>query len=133
VNRQLVWGWSALAALGGLVACSHEPAAPTPGILNVALSTPNSDDGAVLFTVSGGPVDTLESTGFAVYSARVDPGTLRVIVIGNLASGPIVRIRIPDDGQSSGYTAALDQVSVRATHAQRDPAAYTLSLEAPAQ
>ena len=33
-----------------------EPAGPVPGVLKIALATPNADDGALLFTVSGGSV-----------------------------------------------------------------------------
>ena len=119
--------------LGGMVACSQEPVAPTPGSLNIALATPNSDDGAVLLTITGGPVDSVESAGFPVYSARVDPNTLRIIVIGSLAPGTIARIRIADDRQSSRYSAAVNQVAIRTTHAQRDPAGYSLTLEPPAR
>ena len=35
-----------------------EPAGPVPGVLKIALATPNADDGALLFTVSGGRVST---------------------------------------------------------------------------
>jgi hypothetical protein len=133
VNRRLILSLMGVLTLGGVVACAHEPEAPTPGSLNLALATPNSDDGAVLLTITGGPVDSVESAGFALYSARVDPNTLRIIVIGSLAPGTIARIRIADDRQSSRYSAAINQVAIRTSHAQRDPAGYSLTLEPPAQ
>jgi hypothetical protein len=119
----------ALAAIGlaALTSCS-EPSDPTEGTLIVTLATPNTDDGAVLFTVSGGPVDTVEAVGSPVYSARVDANTVRVIVTGALGSGPVARIRIPDHRQNSVYTATVSQVAARATYLQRDPAAYSLTL-----
>jgi hypothetical protein len=131
MSRHLAWGSVVLIGLIGSVACSHEPEGPTPGTLNLMLGTPNNDDGAVLLTITGGRVDSVESTGFSVYSARVDPNTLRIIVIGNLGSGTIARLRIADDRQLSRYSAAIAQVAARATYAQRDPAGYSVSLESP--
>jgi hypothetical protein len=133
MSRPAVWGLVTLIGLIGSAACSDQPEEPTAGTLNVALTTPNSDDGAVLLTVTGGLVDSVESAGFVVYSAQVDPTTIRIIVIGNLAAGTIARIRIADDRQLSRYTAAINQVATRATYAQRDPAGYSLSLEPPDQ
>jgi hypothetical protein len=94
----------------------------------VTLTTPNSDDGAVLFTLSGGPVDSVEAVGHSVYSARIDANTLRVIVTGTLGPGPVARIRIPDQQQVSGYGAMVNQVAARTTYQQRDPGGYSLTL-----
>jgi hypothetical protein len=128
VNRRPVWTLLGFLTLG-LVACADEPAGPTPGTLDVALATPNGDDGAVLLTITGGPVDSVEAADFPVYSARVDPNTLRVIVIGHLASGTIARIHVADNRQTSRYSAVINQVAVRTTHAQRDPSGYSVSLD----
>jgi hypothetical protein len=117
-----------LLLLGSVAGCSHEPNGPTAGTLNVSLSSPNGDDGAVLFTVSGGPVDSVAAGGHQVYSARLDPNTLRVVVIGDLASGDLATIYIADTRLASGYTATVNQVAARATYAQRDAASYSLSL-----
>lgn len=114
--------------LGILGGCSPEPAAPTVSTLNVNFVTPSSDDGAVLFTISGGPVESVAAAGYSVYSARIDPNTLRVIVTGDLGSGIIARIRVADDGQLSRYSATINQVAARGSYTQQDPAPYTLSL-----
>jgi hypothetical protein len=117
-----------LAGLCSLGACSHDDSGPTAGILNVNLSTPNTDDGALLFTVSGGPVDSVAAPDLRLYSARLDPTTLRVIVMGNLGSGGVARIYIADSRLASNYSATVNQVAARGSYTQRDPAAYTLSL-----
>jgi hypothetical protein len=120
-----------LGAAVGLVllpSCSSEPDGPTAGILTVTLTTPNSDDGAMLFTLSGGPVDSVEAVGYSVYSARIDGNTLRVIVTGTLGPGPVARIRIPDQRQISGYLAIVNQVAAHTTYQQRDPSGYQLAL-----
>jgi hypothetical protein len=118
------------ALLGVLVlgGCSHEPEGATAGTLSVSLATPNSDDGAVLFTLSGGPVDSVEAVEYSIYSARIDPNTLRIIVTGNLVSGTIARIRIADDREASRYSVTINQVATRSSYAQRDPGSYSLSL-----
>jgi hypothetical protein len=119
---------AAAAALSLLSSCSSEPPGPIEGTLNLTLGTPNPDDGAVLFTVSGGPVDSVEASGFAVYSARVDANTLRVIVAGELGSGRLARIHIPDSREIGRYSAAMVQVAARVSYQQRSPEGYVLTL-----
>ncbi len=114
-------------SLGLLASCS-ERADPTGGTLNVTLASPNSDDGAVLFTLSGGPVDSVEAVGYSVYSARIGDNAVRVVVTGALAAGPVARIRIPDHRQSSGYSAVVNQVAARTTYQQRDSSHYSLTV-----
>jgi hypothetical protein len=101
---------------------------PIAATLEVNFSSLADDDGAVLFTISGGPVDSVDASGYRLYLARIDSNTLRVIVAGDLGSGIIARIHIADDRRLSQYSATLDQVAARVSYAQRDPAAYSLGL-----
>lgn len=101
---------------------------PTGGALTMTLASPNDDDGAMLLTLSGGPIDSVETTGYKLYSASSRPGSLSLIVTGNLVSGPIARIHIPDTRQASRYIVSIDQVAARAAYTQRDPASYSVSL-----
>jgi len=94
----------------------------------VRLSGPNTDDGAVLLTISGGPVDSVEAVGYTVYTARAGAETLRLIVTGDLGPGPIARIHVPDGRHVSRYSVSIGQVAARVTYAQRDPAPYSASL-----
>jgi len=107
--------------------CSNSTG-PVAGILNVSLSSPHPDDGAVLLSISGGRVDSVESIGYQIYSARPAPETLKLIITGNLAGGPIARIHISDLRQASRYDVSLDQVAARVTYAQHDPAEHAISL-----
>jgi hypothetical protein len=97
------------------------------GILNVTLSSIHNDDGAVLFTISGGPVESIEAVSGTVHRAQVDANTTRVVITGNLGSGPIARVRIADLGQSSSYTVAMSQVAA-SSYEPRDLADYSISL-----
>jgi hypothetical protein len=120
-----------LSGIGLVTGCSGEPAGPVAATLEIGLSTPFQDDGAVLFTIAGGPVDSLEAPGYSVYSSRPDPTTLQVIITGDLTSGMIARIHIPDERMASRYLATLNQAAARASYAQRDPASYALAVGLP--
>jgi hypothetical protein len=111
-----------------LSGCSSAPAGPTAATVDLTFTTAAEDDGAVLFTLSGGPVDSVEAAGYAVYSARLDPNTLRVIVAGDLTSGVVARIHIPDDQQLPRYAVTINQVAARASYEQRQPESYSLAL-----
>jgi hypothetical protein len=101
---------------------------PTSGILNVKLNSLRGDDGAVLFTITGGPVESVEAVSGIVHSAQIDANTLRVVITGNLSPGAIARVRVADLTQASRYSAAVNQVASRSTYVQRDPGQYSITL-----
>ncbi len=109
-----------------LAGCSNSTG-PTAGILNVTVTSPHQDDGGIMLSVYGGPVDSVEAVGHAIHSARA-ADSVKMIVNGNLGSGVIARVHIPDSRQASRYTAQIKQVAARQTYAQRDPSGYTVSL-----
>jgi hypothetical protein len=111
-----------------LGSCSKEPSAPTAAALDLQLTTPAGDDGAVLLTISGGPVDSVEAPGLVLHVNRRALNATRVIVLGDIGPGRLARIHIPDGRQSSRYSVLINQVAARHSYAQRDPAAYTLNL-----
>ena len=121
-SRPQLW-LGVILLLGG---CSNSTG-PTAGILNLTLASPHADDGGIMLSVYGGPVDSVEAVGYAIHSARA-ADSVKMIVIGNFGSGVIARIHIPDSRQASRYTAQVKQVAARRTYAQRDPAGYTVSL-----
>jgi hypothetical protein len=111
-----------------LASCSSGGTGPASGNLNVTIGSLQGDEGAVLFTITGGPVESVQAVNGAVYTAQIDPNTLRVVVIGNLSAGTIARVRIADLSQAAEYSAAITQVAVRSTYAPRDPALYPVTL-----
>jgi hypothetical protein len=121
--------WGVLLGLGllGLGGCSSE-AGPASTTLGLSLSSPAQDDGAVLLTITGGPVDSIEATGYRIYSTSPGLNTYRVIIAGQLASGPIARVHIPDERRSADYAAMVEQVAARESYRQQDPAGYGLSF-----
>jgi hypothetical protein len=120
-----------LAGLGGiawLVGCSSDHSGPVAAVLDAALVSPAQDDGAVLFTVTGGPVDSVEAPGYRLYTTRGAGDTLRVILAGELRPGSIARIHIPDEQRIPQYAAKIEQVAARSTYLQRNAGEYSLTL-----
>ena len=128
MNRPAVKTTLLVAALGLFCACSSEPAAPVAAILEVNFATSATDDGAVLFTVAGGAVDSVEAPGYRLYTAQASPTSTRVVVAGDLRAGTIARIHIADSRKLSQYSATIDQVAARGTYLQRDPVSYSLMV-----
>lgn len=111
-----------------LLSCSSGSTGPTSGVLNVKLSSLHGDEGAVLLTIKGGPVESVEAVSGIVHSAQLDANTLRVVVTGNLTSETIARVRIADATQASRYVAVINQVATRSTYALRDPGLYVITI-----
>jgi hypothetical protein len=101
---------------------------PVPGTLNVSLSSPNTDDGAVLFTVSGGPIDSVLPQSYTTFSTRVDANTRRVIVAGDVVDGILVRIHVPDVSKVGDYHVTIGQVAARTTHALQSVGSYSITV-----
>jgi hypothetical protein len=116
-------------ALGGLAGCSPEAPGPAAATLSLSLASPAQDDGAVLLTISGGPVDSIDAPEYRLYSTLVDANTYRVIIAGQLSSGQIARVHIPDERRSAEYAAVIEQVAARGTYRQQDLAGYQLSFD----
>lgn len=124
----MTWRMAALGALSGFIlsGCSNNTD-PVAGALNVNISSPHLDDGAFMLSVYGGPVDSVESVGFTIYSLRT-ADSVKFIVTGSLGSGRVARIHIPDGRQASRYAAKISQVAARVSYAPRDPAGYSAAL-----
>lgn len=99
-----------------------------PGFVNVTLSTPNSNDGALLLTLSGGAIDSLTASSGSIFFAATGTNTFRVMVAGTIANGPIVRFWMPDRRNITSYTATLEQAAARSTYDQQDLSGYSLSI-----
>ena len=111
-----------------LIGCSNSTG-PTAGSLDMTFSAQQANEGAVLLVISGGPVDSVESLGYPIYSARLGGDTLKLIVTGQLSSGTLARIHIPDSRRASTYNARVAQVATRGTYALKDLAGYAVTLE----
>ena len=102
---------------------------PEPGFVNVSLSAPDVDDGAILFQLSGAAIDSIASPGAAfLATAETGTNTHRVIVAGRIVNGLVARFWIPDRRNIASYTALVEQAAAASTYEQRDVTGYSLSL-----
>jgi hypothetical protein len=101
---------------------------PTAGTLSLQLSTPNANDGGVMFTISGGTINSVSSSNYTIFTAQPGPTIRKVVVAGNLTNGVLVTIAVPDVALAGQYTAVLEQVAARDTYAQQDLSGYTLQV-----
>ena len=108
------WMFAMAAALLVIVACSDEPTNPGTGdrTLVVRLTTPNSDDEALSFEISG-PVDSVTAArgSLQLFTRRLDDSTLLGAVVGPLVNGTIVILHVPDVSAAAGYRVTALEVA----------------------
>ena len=129
--RPSPWLTAALgvALVAGCSSGSNQPSVPTPGTLTLTMATGNSNDGAIQIQVSGGTVDTIEvQAGYAGFAYRTAPNAVRLIVAGNLVSGPVATIHVPDIHKASSYVATAQMGTDKSTYALRSGGGYSITV-----
>ena len=135
ITRRAAWALGGLAALwscgGGDLAA---PSDPTPhavaGALLVSLGGGRSDLGAVILTISGGKIDSLTAAGYRLFPSRTSDSDFRAIVVGNLVTGAIVKMWVPDVAAAPRYHVTADEAAGRDL-SEVDPSSVALSVAAP--
>lgn len=113
----------------GMAACANDNT-PRAGALAVSLVRGGANDGALLVTVSGGPVTGVTVGAGYQQVVNADAAGTHIMVIGDLTTGAIATLTIPDRSQASRYTVTLDQVADRTTFGLIDPAQDSVSIGA---
>ena len=112
----------------------NPPPAPPPPVNSVvvSLTSPNNDDGAVVVTLQGPSVSTLQrsSSGYLLYSRSPGAQETRVIVVGSLATGPLFTFAPAAGANLSAYSATVQQVANRADALRASTTGYTLTIAA---
>jgi hypothetical protein len=118
---------TALALVTFGAACKDQ--APEAALLTATLQSPRTDDGAVLVTVQGPGIANVQSasSSYRMYWRLASPGELRVVVIGNLLSGPLFTAQTPGDADVADYRATVVQVADR-NDVDLATAGYTASV-----
>lgn len=114
-------------------ACGRDSSAPVqvqPRTLRVSLTTPNPDDGAILFEVSGPAIDAIAGANpsHRLFARRLASTSVRAVVVGPLASGTVATIEVPDVGAAGLYTATLTEVVDRQNQLRAQLGGYVLSV-----
>lgn len=111
------------------MACSgNDGAIPHSGTLTLDLAAAGTNDGAIVLTVSGGPVTAVHAPdGFQVASNADATGT-HIMVTGTIGQGVVATIDVPDLSRATAYAVTVDQVADRTTFALLDPAPYQITV-----
>lgn len=112
------------------VACGDGAGPPSQaGDLTVSYFQGGPSPGALLLTITGGEVENVTAASNEQVSfASPSPGTTRVVVTGNLGTGALLRIRVPDVSLASRYVVVTDQVADKVTFALIDPGPHNLTI-----
>lgn len=119
----------------GLVACGGDGGNnPTAGNLTVTLVTAASAPGAIMFTVSGGKITGVTENGsYHKYETTLSQNSRRIMLTGDITSGTLVTIGVPDINKASSYTATVNQVASRGTdpvpYVQLNNAGFTIDVQ----
>lgn len=119
-----------LACSGGGDGGITQPPAAVPGILSISLATPNSDDRAILLTISGPGTPASIVAGPAGYriESRVTGTTARAAVFGNLDNGVLARFSVPDVALAATYAASVVEAAGPSNALRADLSKYVLSV-----
>jgi hypothetical protein len=121
----------AVAVLLLVVACAKDATggAAQAGTLTLRLTTPHVDDGAMTFTVSGGPIDSAVAVNASLrLFTRRGGETLNGAVVGALVNGAVITVYVPDAGAAARYTATVLEVADRQDALRPSLAGYTITV-----
>lgn len=123
------------ASAAALTACTGDgnggppPTGPTAGTFAVTLSTPNADDGAIVFRVTGPGITQVTKAVASHYMHFDQSGTsLTVVMVGDLADGTLLTFRVPDVSAVSSYSATVLEVADRTNELRGSLGTYGLSV-----
>ena len=98
-----------------------------PGVLNLQLDTPSTDDGAVQFTVTGPAIDSVRAVGYTGYGTSI-PSASQLIVTGQVHDGIVARVFVHDIARASEYRVAVVAAAARGSYALQDLQGYGATL-----
>lgn len=124
------WGAGALLLAG---ACGGDDFAKPSGEgeLLVSYDQVGANAGALLLSITGGPVDSVRavnpSTELVEFSSPY-PGTTLVVVTGELGIGALLRLRVPDVSQASHYSVEVLEVADKVTFSLIERSSHHLTI-----
>lgn len=126
----------AAALLFAAGSCADSPTAPeppVPGVLSVSMTSPFTDDRAIVIRVRG--PGTMSDVGTAsdayVVHARAAGDSLRAAAFGALANGPLLRFSVPDVRKAGEYRATVVEASDPGNALRADVSGYVLTVARP--
>ena len=106
------------------------PPEPKAGFLIVRLASPTSDDGAIVFEIRGPAAGTAlaSDTAMWIVGESVDSTTRRIVLAGDLETGPLVTFAVPDVSTAPLYSAIVLEVANRDNAVRSSIGAYKLTI-----
>ncbi len=111
-----------------LGACTGDHDGPTR--LYVVIDASPTTAGAMVLTISGGPVSGIAAPGGELTHITDARGT-HVLIAGPLVEGELLSFDIPDASAARAYIATVDQVADSRTYALLDAGVVRLRIVAP--
>ena len=100
------------------------------GTLIVRLTTPHTDDGAILFELSGPRIDSVVTVNASLqsFTRRANDSTIVGAVIGVVVNGAVVTLQVPDVNASALYTVRIVEVADRENVLRTSLTGYALTV-----
>lgn len=122
-----------LAGLSFGAGCADEPmgVVPPPGTMLLRLATPHGDDGALVFELTGPAIDsaTAANNSLRLFTRRVSDSRLLGIVVGGIATGPVVTLHVSGAAAPGApYTARIIEIADRDDRVRASLTGYALSV-----
>lgn len=95
------------------------PEAKVAGWVSIALTTPNQNDGVVQLSLSGASIDSLELVGNRGFASLLN-GSGRLLVTGQISSGIVARMWVPDVKATASYVGIVEAAAARSTYQLQD-------------
>ena len=131
MNRS-AWIFALVTTLSVSAACSNDPVAVVPhaGTLTLRLTTPHVDDGALTFTLSGPPINnvTAANASLRLFTRGSGDATIIGVLVGDLATGAVVTLNVPDVTAAAGYAAQVLEVADRDDALRASLTGYALAV-----
>ena len=119
----------AIVALAGLADCKGD-SPPTPGTVTVSFHSPNSDDGAATFVLTGPGIRDAQaaSSTYKVYWRVVSATEVRFLVVGDLTSGVVATATIDDLTKVGQYQGSVIEVASRTDAVRPSVSGYSITV-----
>jgi hypothetical protein len=117
-----------------VMACGDRATAPTPSnAVVVSLASVRTDVGAIVLTIVGPDVASIESasSAFQVYGGFASAGETRVVLLGDIAPGALFTLKLRSPHTANDYAVRVQQVATRVGALATDSSAYQVTLHAP--
>jgi hypothetical protein len=132
--KQTRWSLALILALAAAACTGGDdggttPPPPEPGVLTVSLTTPNTDDRALVVEVTGPSITgvTAANAAYVVHSRAPGATSVRAAVFGALGSGALLRFSVPDVNAAAAYKATVVEVADGA-NALRQTTGYAATI-----